>query len=160
MSLCIDASAALALHFEDEFRPFELLEERLAGGEEASRRDPNGLNCFMGVDALSVTAHILNVNMQPAVEIGGMIARTPGIKRGSPHLTGTGVLVRTIARLHMQGLLPEEIAAEYGHLTLAQVHAALAYYLANREAFAAEITAEDAEAERLEREHLHPACLA
>jgi len=35
MSLCIDASAALALHFEDEFRPFELLEERLAGGEEA-----------------------------------------------------------------------------------------------------------------------------
>lgn len=31
----MDASAALALHFEDEFRPFELLEERLAGGEEA-----------------------------------------------------------------------------------------------------------------------------
>jgi len=35
MSLCIDASAALALHFEDEFRPFEALEERLAVGEAA-----------------------------------------------------------------------------------------------------------------------------
>jgi uncharacterized protein (DUF433 family) len=114
----------------------------------------------MGVDALPVTAHISNVNIQPAVEIGGMIARTPGIKSGSPHLAGTGVLVRTIARLHMQGLLPEEIAAEYGHLTLAQVHAALAYYLANREAFAAEIAADDAEAERLECEYRHPACSA
>ena len=35
MSLCIDASAALALHFEDEFQPFEPLEARLAAGEEA-----------------------------------------------------------------------------------------------------------------------------
>ena len=35
MSLCIDASAALALHFEDEFRPFEPLETRLAAGEDA-----------------------------------------------------------------------------------------------------------------------------
>jgi len=109
---------------------------------------------------LLVSAHVLGVNVQPTVEIGGMIARTPGIKRGSPHLAGTGVLVRTIARLHMQGLLPEEIAAEYGHLTLAQVHAALAYYLANREAFAVEIAAEDTEAERLESEHRHPACSA
>lgn len=35
MSLCIDASAALALHFEDEYRPFEPLETRLAAGEDA-----------------------------------------------------------------------------------------------------------------------------
>ena len=89
-----------------------------------------------------------------------MIVRTPGIKHGSPHLAGTGVLVRTIARLHLQGLLPEEIAAEYGHLTLAQVHVALAYYLANREAFEAEIAVMDAQAEHLEREHRRPACPA
>jgi uncharacterized protein (DUF433 family) len=31
------------------------------------------------------------------------------------------------------GLSPEEIALEYPHLTLAQVHAALAYYHANRD---------------------------
>ena len=35
MSLCIDASAALALHFEDEFLPFAALERRLAAGEDA-----------------------------------------------------------------------------------------------------------------------------
>jgi uncharacterized protein (DUF433 family) len=30
------------------------------------------------------------------------------------------------------GLIPEEIAGKFGHLSLAQVHAALAYYYANR----------------------------
>ena len=89
-----------------------------------------------------------------------MIVRSPGIKHGSAHLAGTGVLVRTIARLHRQGLVPEEIAAEYGHLSLAQVHAALACYLANREAFEAEIAAADAEAEHWERELRPQACPA
>lgn len=39
------------------------------------------------------------------------------------------------------------------HLTLAQVHAALAYYHANREEIEADIAAEEAEATRLEQEH-------
>jgi hypothetical protein len=30
------------------------------------------------------------------------------------------------------GLIPEEIARKFGHLSLAQVHAALAYYHANK----------------------------
>jgi len=30
------------------------------------------------------------------------------------------------------GLIPEEIARKFGHLSLAQVHAALAYYHANQ----------------------------
>jgi uncharacterized protein (DUF433 family) len=51
------------------------------------------------------------------------------------------------------GLSPEEIVAEIPHLTLAQVYAALAYYHANREEVEANITAEEVEAERLEREH-------
>ena len=33
--MCIAASAVVALHFEDEFYPFEPLEARLAAGEEA-----------------------------------------------------------------------------------------------------------------------------
>ena len=49
--------------------------------------------------------------------------------------------------------MPEEIATEIPHLTLAQVHAALAYYLANRDKMDAEMAAEKAEADRLEREH-------
>jgi hypothetical protein len=36
---------------------------------------------------------------------------------------------------------------------LAQVHAALAYYYANRETMEASLAAEEAEADRLEKEH-------
>ena len=35
MSFALDASAAVALHFDEERQPFELMEQRLALGEEA-----------------------------------------------------------------------------------------------------------------------------
>jgi uncharacterized protein (DUF433 family) len=88
------------------------------------------------------------------VEIGGMISRTPGIKSGTPHIAGTGVTVRTIVRWYRLGMSPEEIATEYPHLALAQVYAALAYYHANRAEMEAEMAAEEAESDRIEREHL------
>jgi uncharacterized protein YaiL (DUF2058 family) len=53
---------------------------------------------------------------------------------------------------YKMGFTPEEIAAKFGHLMLAQVHAALAYYHANHETVEADIAAEEAEAERLERD--------
>ena len=88
------------------------------------------------------------------VEIGTLIGRTIGIKRGSPHIAGTGVTVRTIVRWHQSGLIPEEIAIRIGHITLAQVRAALAFYYANQNAMDREMADEEAESERLEREHL------
>jgi uncharacterized protein (DUF433 family) len=88
------------------------------------------------------------------VEIGSMIARTPGIKRGTPHIAGTGVTVRTIVRWHQSGLTPEEIAIRIGHLSLSQVHAALAYYYANQHIMDREMEAEAAESDRIEREYL------
>jgi uncharacterized protein (DUF433 family) len=51
------------------------------------------------------------------------------------------------------GLTPEEIVTEIPHLDLAQVHAALTYYHANRDELDAAMAEEEAEAERLEREH-------
>jgi uncharacterized protein (DUF433 family) len=88
------------------------------------------------------------------VDIGSLITRTPGIKRGSPHIAGTGVLVRTIARCYKLGMSPEEIAAEYPHLLLSQVYAALAYYHANRDEMEAHMAAEETESDGLEPEHL------
>lgn len=41
--------------------------------------------------------------------------------------------MRRVAQLYKQGLVPEEIAQTFGHLSLAQVHAALAYYHANQD---------------------------
>ena len=73
--------------------------------------------------------------------------------RGRPRIAGTGVSVRRIAGWYKLGMAPEEIADNYGHNSVAQVHAALAYYLANQEAMDAEMAAEEAEADRLEQEH-------
>jgi uncharacterized protein (DUF433 family) len=42
------------------------------------------------------------------------------------------------------GLTPEEIVAKIEHLTLAQIHAALAYYHANRDEIDSDIAAEEA----------------
>jgi uncharacterized protein (DUF433 family) len=48
------------------------------------------------------------------------------------------------------GYSPEEIAHEIGHVTLAQVFAALAYYHTNREEIEADLANEKDVAERLE----------
>ncbi len=43
------------------------------------------------------------------------------------------------------GWSPEEITRRYAHLALAQVHAALAYYYANKDAMDKSIAADEAE---------------
>ena len=94
------------------------------------------------------------------VDIGSLICRSPHIRGGRPRIAGTGVSVRTIAVLHNEGLTPEEIVEDYGHLSLAQVHAALAYYFANKAAvdrdLEAEAQAEEALAKQYPRADLHP----
>ena len=87
------------------------------------------------------------------LDIGTLIVRTPGIRGGRPCIAGTGVTVQRIAGWYKLGLSPEEIAEEVGHLTLAQVHAALAYYHANREEIESAIAADEAEADRLAEQH-------
>ncbi len=92
--------------------------------------------------------------MTQVVDIGTLIVRTPEIRGGRPRIAGTGITVRRIVGWYKLGLSPEEIADRIGHLSLAQVHAALAYYHANREEIEADIAAEEIEAERVEREWL------
>ena len=94
------------------------------------------------------------MNGAATVEISTLITRTPGIKGCTPHIAGTGVTVRTLVRWYQLGLSPEEIAADYPHLELAQVYAALAYYHANRPQMDAEMAAEEAESDRFEQEWL------
>jgi uncharacterized protein (DUF433 family) len=92
--------------------------------------------------------------MTVAVDIGTFIVRTPNICGGRPRIAGTGVSVRRIVGWYKLGLNPEEIGNRIGHLSLAQVYAALAYYHANREEMEADIASEEMEADRLEREHV------
>lgn len=91
--------------------------------------------------------------MANVIDIGTLIVQTPEIRGGRPRVAGTGITVRRIVGWYKLGLSPEETADRIGHLSLAQVYAALTYYHANREEIEADIAAEEAEAERLEREH-------
>ena len=88
-----------------------------------------------------------------SIDIGTLIVHSPEIRSGRPRIAGTGVTVRRVVSWYKLGLSPEEIADQIGHLTLAQVYAALTYYHANREEIEADLAAEEAETQVLERQH-------
>ncbi len=87
------------------------------------------------------------------VDIGTLIVRSQDIREGRPRIAGTGVTVQRIVGWYKLGFSPEDIARRIGHLTLAQVHAALAYYHANRDEIEAAIRAEQMTADRLQQRH-------
>src|SRR2546429_9447643 len=89
-----------------------------------------------------------------SIDIGTLITRSPDIHGGRPIIAGTGVTVRRIVVWYKLGLTPEEIPDRIGHLTLAQVYAALTYYHANRDEIEAALAQEEAEADRLEALHV------
>ena len=89
------------------------------------------------------------------LDIGELISRSPEIRGGRPRIAGTGVTVGRIVGWYKLGLSPEEIADRIGHVSLAQVHAALAYYHANREEVEAAMAADEAAGDQAENEHCH-----
>jgi uncharacterized protein (DUF433 family) len=91
--------------------------------------------------------------MATATEIGSLISGQPHIRDGRPCIAGTGISVRRVAQWHNMGLIPEEIVQKFGHLSLAQVHAALAYYHANQAEVDSDLEAEARETEALEQQH-------
>lgn len=61
------------------------------------------------------------------------ITSDPAICGGSAMIHGTRFPVRSVVTYVLQhGLTPEELVAKFPHLTLAQVHDALAYYYDNQ----------------------------
>ena len=86
-------------------------------------------------------------------DIGAFIETNSRIRRGRPCVAGTGVSVHRIAIWYRMGFLPEEIADRVGHLSLAQVHAALTYYHAHQEQIEKDIGADEAEAEAFEKQY-------
>jgi len=87
------------------------------------------------------------------VEIGTLIVQSADIRNGRPRIAGTGVTVQRIVSWYKLGLTPEEIVAEIEHLSLAQVHAALAYYHANRDEIEAALAQDRSVAREAAREH-------
>lgn len=74
------------------------------------------------------------------------IVKTPGTAWGKPRIAGTRIKVEQVVIWHeREGMSPGEIVSKWPHLTLADVHAALAYDQDHRE----EVEADLAEGERL-----------
>lgn len=75
------------------------------------------------------------------------------------YIRGTRVRVQDVASLSdHHGKSPDEIAAAIPHLTLGQIHGALAYYFDHRDAITAELREDEAFTKRL-REALGPGML-
>jgi uncharacterized protein (DUF433 family) len=56
------------------------------------------------------------------------ITKQPGVCGGKAAIDNTRVRVADVVWLHKEGHTPEQILPSYPQLSLAQVHAALAYY--------------------------------
>jgi uncharacterized protein (DUF433 family) len=89
-------------------------------------------------------------------DIGALIVSSPEILSGRPRIAGTGVSVKRVVAWYKLGLSPEEIADEIGHLSLAQVYAALAYYHSNPAEIEADLLADSAEGSTLPQPDAHP----
>jgi uncharacterized protein (DUF433 family) len=84
----------------------------------------------------------------------GYIVKTPGCLGGKPRIDGHRISVQHIAIDHEKlGMAPNEICDAYPGLTLAQVHAALAYYYDHLEEIRAEIEAGRKFAEDFRKQH-------
>jgi uncharacterized protein (DUF433 family) len=94
--------------------------------------------------------------MSAVVDIGTLITTFPEIRGGRSRVAGTGMTVMRIAGWYKLGCSPQDMARKTG-LSLAQIHAALAYYHSNPEPIDEEIEAESvsydtlAEEQRVER---------
>lgn len=90
-----------------------------------------------------------NSRMVTTVNIGTLIVSTPDVCQGRPRITEKRFSVEQIATLTKEGLSPEQILQEYNFLTLAEVHAALAYYYSNQEQIEQYLAEETSEYQRL-----------
>jgi uncharacterized protein (DUF433 family) len=87
------------------------------------------------------------------VDIGTLIRSLPGVNGGRPCIVGTGTSVQHISVMFNSGMSAAEIAAELPHIPSECIYAALAYYVANREAVDLALAEDEANASRLSFEH-------
>lgn len=76
--------------------------------------------------------------------------------RGTARIAGTRMRVINIVCDTMNGLTPAQIQEGYPDLSLAQIHAALAYYYDHKQEIDAKIDAEVREVETLRRQSKQP----
>lgn len=91
--------------------------------------------------------------MNTTIQLDAMLTSSPDVCGGRLRINGTRITVLQIVTLYKRGESAEEIAAAYPHVSLAQVHAALAYYHSHQADVERELANEQLEAEQLEKRH-------
>jgi uncharacterized protein (DUF433 family) len=92
------------------------------------------------------TATTTNPTLTSAADpsLADMIVRTPGTCGGQPRIAGTRIKVKHVyIWIEQMGMTPAQVVAEYPHLNMAQVHAALTYYWTHPEEIQRDIENED-----------------
>ncbi len=79
------------------------------------------------------------------------VTKTEDVCGGKARIEGTRIRVNNVVFLHQQGMNDAGILEAYPDLTMAQIHAALAYYYDNREEIDGELSADKAWADSLGR---------
>jgi uncharacterized protein (DUF433 family) len=86
------------------------------------------------MEPTSIQTPALHDTSAPLPVVTEYIGIHPGYCGGEPHILGHRIKVRHVAVWHeQQGMTPTEIVVTYPTITLAQVHAALAYYYDHRD---------------------------
>jgi uncharacterized protein (DUF433 family) len=79
---------------------------------------------------------------------------SPDIAGGKPCLAGTRIRIQDIVAWTELGRSPDDISNMYPHVTLADVHAALAYYHDNRAEIDRQMREDDEFVDRFKAEYL------
>jgi uncharacterized protein (DUF433 family) len=82
------------------------------------------------------------------------IVQTPGVCGGEPRIDGRRIRVQDVAVDYERlGMTPDEICDAYPGLTLAEVHAALAYYYDHRQEIHEQMQEAERQVEEFKRQH-------
>jgi uncharacterized protein (DUF433 family) len=97
-----------------------------------------------------ISSHEPHVTPHPVEHV----VSTPGTCGGKPRIAGSRIRVQDVAVWHEAwGQSPEEIVTSFPQLTLAQVHAALAYYYDHREEIRQQMRDAEAFVEAFKRQY-------
>jgi uncharacterized protein (DUF433 family) len=80
----------------------------------------------------------------PTPSLADLIVKTPGVCSGQARIAGTRIKVKHVYRwVEQGGMTPAQVVTEFPHLTMAQVHAALAYYWSHQDEIQEDIRNEE-----------------
>lgn len=93
--------------------------------------------------------------MAAVTDLNSLLVAREGYRQGRPCLRGTGMTVHTLAAGLLRGATVQELFEENSDLDPSLIHAALAYYFANKEQIEADLERDAAEGAQLARQTRH-----